>query len=99
MGLRLGRDVCFRKIPLEQGRETRAGAVQKFRRDVSEPLCTGELAVSRAWGKKKGVGCHDGWDVRGEGIPEVSGWVTRWREGLCQVRDWVSLANLCIPKA
>lgn len=57
------------------------------------------LAVSRAWGKMKGVGYHDGWDVGGEGIPEVSGWVTRWTEGLCQVGDWVSLANLCIPKA
>lgn len=37
-GFRLGSDACFRRIPLEQGRETRAGAVLTFLRGLREPL-------------------------------------------------------------
>lgn len=32
---RLESDVCLRKFPLQQGRETRAGIVLKFRQEVS----------------------------------------------------------------
>lgn len=32
---RLERDVCLRKFPLQQGRETKAGTVLKFRQEVS----------------------------------------------------------------